>query len=110
MESRFVTQQSVHWLCYGAPDMNVFLHHVYKDVRLNTHSLVHLYATSIRVEADGVPWHIFDSARAASTVAMLADWNILLQDVKYTGHNFLCLHFEGNPVTVRHTKTTRLQS
>ena len=73
-------------------------------MRLNAHSLVHLYATSTQVEAGGAPWHTFDSARAASTATiMLADWNLLLQDIKwYTGHNFLCLRFGGSPVTPSH--------
>ena len=78
------------------------LHHVHKNVGLDTHSLVHLYTTSTRVEVGSAPWHTFDSARVVSTVAMLADWNLLLQDVKYTGHNFLRLQFGGSPVTSSH--------
>ena len=33
----------------GAPDTKIVLHHVHKDVGLDAHSLVHLYATSTRV-------------------------------------------------------------
>ena len=70
-----------------APDTKVFLHHIHKDMGLDAHSLVHLFATSIQVEAGGAPGWSFDSARAASTAAMLTDWNLLLRNVKYTGHN-----------------------
>ena len=42
---------------------------------------------------------MFDSTRATSTMAMLMDWNLLLQNIKYTGHNFLHLRFGGSPVT-----------
>ena len=86
----------------GAPDTKVVLHHIHKDVGLDAHSLVHLYATSTQVEAGSAPWRTFDSARAASTAAMLADWNLLLRDAKYTGHNFLHLRFGGSPVTPSH--------
>ena len=86
----------------GALDTKVFLHHVLKDVGLNAHSLVHLYATSTWVEAGGASWCTFDSARAASTAAMLTDWNLMLWDVKYIGHNFLHLRFGGSPVTPSH--------
>ena len=86
----------------GAPDTKVFLHHILKDVGLDAHSLVHLYATSTRVEAGGAPWRTFNSARVASTSAMLTDWNLMLRDVKYIGHNFLRLRFGGSPVTPSH--------
>ena len=86
----------------GAPDTKVFLHHVLKDVGLNTHSLVHLYATSTRIEVGGASWCTFNSARAASTAAMLTDWSLLLRDATYIGHNFLCLHFGGFPITPSH--------
>ena len=82
--------------------MKVFLHYVHKDVGLNAHFLVHLFATSICIEVGGAPGCFFDSARAASTTAMLMDWNLLLWDAKYTGHNFLCLWFGGGPVTPSH--------
>ena len=85
-----------------APDTKIFLHHIHKDVGLDAHSLVHLFATSIRVEAGSAPGRSFDSARAVSTAAMLTDWNLLLRDVKYTGHNFLHLCFGGSPVTPSH--------
>ena len=76
--------------------MKVFLHHVHKDVGLDAHSLVHLFTTSIRVEVEGAPGCSFDSVRVVSTMAMLSDWNLLLWDVKYTGHNFLCLRLGGD--------------
>lgn len=38
------------WLDF-TPDTKVFFHHVNKDIGLDTHSLVHTYATSVRVEA-----------------------------------------------------------
>ena len=65
----------------SAPDTKVVLHHVHKDVGLNAHSLVHLYITSTQVKAGSAPWHMFDSTRAASTAAMLVDWNLLLWDI-----------------------------
>ena len=86
----------------GAPDTKVILHHIHKDVGLDAHSLVHLYATSTWVEVGGAPWHTFDSARAASTAAMLADWGLLLQDVKNTDYDFLQLLLGGSPVIPSH--------
>ena len=86
----------------GASDTKVFLHHVHKDVGLDAHSLVHLFTTSTQVKVGGDPGHTFDSARVASILAMLTDWNLLLWDIKYTGYNFLRLQFGGSPVSPSH--------
>ena len=88
----------------GAPDTRVFLHHVHKDVELDAHSLVHIFATFTWVEVGGAPGRFFDSARAVFTTAMLADWKFLLQDMKYTGYNFLCLCFGDSPITPSHIR------
>ena len=86
----------------GAPDTKVVLHRVHKNVGLNAHSLVHLYATFTWVEAGDAPWRMFDFMQAVSTAAMLVDWNLLLQDIKYAGQSFLHLHLGGRPVTPSH--------
>ena len=90
---------AIHPWLDGAPDMKVFLHYIHKDMGLDAHSLVHLFTTSTWMEAGGAPECTFDSARAAFTLAMLMDWNLLLWNVKYTDHNFLCLCFDGSPVS-----------
>ena len=102
MECSLATLWTIGPWLDGALDTKVVLHHVHKDVGLGAHSLVHLYTTSNWVEAGGAPWRTFDSTRAVSTAAMLADWSLLLWDVKYTGHNFLRLHFGGSLVIPSH--------
>ena len=83
-------------------DTRVILHYINKDVDMDVHSLVHLFETFIRVETGGGPVRTFDSPQATSTSAMCTDWNILLQNTKYIGHNFLCLHLGGSPIASSH--------
>jgi hypothetical protein len=85
-----------------SPDTRVFLHHVNKDVGMDAHSLVHLFATSVRVEAGGAPVRTADSARAAATSAMLGDWALMLRDPKYIGRNFLRLRAGAEAVAPSH--------
>ena len=104
MDCSLAALWTVHPWLDGVPNMKIFLHHVHKDVGLDAHSLVHLFAISMWMEVGSNPGHPFNSTRAASTSVMLMDWNLLLWDVKYTGHNFLHLCFGDSPVSPFHIR------
>ena len=55
MEYSLATLWAIRPWLDGTPDTKVVLHHVYKDVGLDAHSLVHLYAISTWVETDSAP-------------------------------------------------------
>lgn len=81
----------VPWL-QGNAQRSVHLHHVTKGVELVEHELVHLAATSIRVEAGASPLISASYARKDTVSRMLGSWKDSFRDKKYIGNNFLTLY------------------
>lgn len=71
---------------------SIHLHHVTKGVELKEHKLVHLDATSIRVEAGAAPLITASYTHKDVVDCMLTSWKDLFQAKKYIGSNFLTLY------------------
>jgi hypothetical protein len=88
----------VPWLKQHADNM-IHLHHITPGVELEDHLLVHIHATSTRVEAGGEPTISADFARCEVVTCMLLGWNALFRTKKYAGSNFLPL-YQGKKLLV----------
>jgi hypothetical protein len=89
----------VPWLKQHANN-SVHLHHITPGVELEDHQLVHIHATSTRVEAGGEPIISADFARHEAVTRMLSGWNTLFRTKKYVGSNFLPLYQGKNTLLV----------
>jgi hypothetical protein len=91
----------VPWLKQHANN-TVHLHHVTPGVELEDHLLVHIHATSTRIEAGGEPIISTDFARREAVSRMLSGWNTLFQTKKYAGSSFLPLYQGKNLLVPTH--------
>jgi hypothetical protein len=89
----------VPWLKQHANN-TVHLHHITPGVELEDHLLVHIHATSTRVEAGGEPIILADFARREAVTCMLSGWNVLFWTKKYVGSSFLPLYQGKNTLLV----------
>jgi hypothetical protein len=84
----------------------VHLHHITPGVELEDHLLVHIHATSTRVEAGGEPIISADFARCEADSRMLSGWIALFRTKKYVGSNFLPLYQGKNtPLVPTHVNS-----
>ena len=86
-----ISEKLVPWFQLH-PDTSLHLHHISDGVEIEDHQLVHLLATSTRVEAGGAPVISADFARREAVTRMLNSWNTLFRTSKYIGSNFLSLY------------------
>ena len=96
----FVDQLCV-WL-NGSADHTLVLHHVTKSVVFELLELVHLFATSIKVEVGRGPVHTAAFARKQLTSDMLEAWDSMSQVTNHIGHNFLSLWNKGRLLSPFH--------
>jgi hypothetical protein len=94
----------VPWLKQHANN-TVHLHHITSGVELEDHLLVHIHATSTRVEAGGEPTISADFARREAVTRMLSGWNILFRTKKYAGSSFLPLYQGKNLLVPTHVNS-----
>jgi len=95
----------VDWLCVwlnGSADCTVILHHVTKSVMFEPLELVHLFATSVKVEAGRRPVRTAAFARKQLTSDMLEAWDSMSRIPSYIGHNFLTLRNKGRLLSPSH--------
>src|SRR6202023_3589813 len=78
------------WL-HGEAGSHIVLHYVDKDVGLDMHSLVHLLATSTKVEAGGAPERSMGYARMQLILNMLREWGKMSLSSRYIGHRYIRL-------------------
>jgi hypothetical protein len=95
----------VPWLRHH-PNNCVHFHHITPGVELEDHQLVHILATSTRVEAGGALVISADFARCRAVTQMLEGWNSLFQSKKYIRSNFLTLYQrKDTPFVPTHIKS-----
>jgi hypothetical protein len=94
-----ICQLLVPWLKQHANN-SVHLHHITPGVELEDHQLVHIHATSTRIEAGGEPTISADFARCEAVTCMLSGWNALFRTKKYVGSNFLALYQGKNTLLI----------
>ena len=78
------------WI-HGRVESRIILHYVDKDVGLDIHSLVHMLATSVKVEVGGVPERSMGYAQRQLTLNMMRDWGDLALSSRYIGHRYIRL-------------------
>jgi hypothetical protein len=95
----------VPWLQHH-PNNSVHFHHITDGMDLEDHQLVHILATSMRVEVGSVPVISANFARCRAVTRMLDGWNSLFWTKKYINSNFLTLYQrKDTPLILAHVNS-----